>query len=357
VVGTDEERRALQTWLGVHLSAAGEVHIGEVRRPQGSGFSAETLIFDVAYVVGGEQREHRLVLRKETPDPAVYPTQVPGLDVEIDIQYRVMSALRAKGEVPIAPLLGYESDPGVLGAPFFVMGYVSGQVPIESPPYTLEGFFVAAQPADRRAMIEDGVRTLARLHTLDWQAAGLQWLIAPGVPPGTATQLDIWERYARNALGGREHPTFERGVAWLRSHRPDDDRVGFCWGDARPGNIIWSGFRAACLTDFEAACISCPEQDLGWWLMFDRSIHEAVGAERLDGDPTRDEQREMYERASGRPVGDTAFHEIFAAMRYTGIVVQVMNRAVARGDLPAEQTIWLDNPATFCLVQLLDEHT
>jgi hypothetical protein len=34
-----------------------------------------------------------------------------------------------------------------------------------------------------------------------------------------------------------------------------------------------------------------------------------------------------------------------------------MNRMVARGELPPDQTIWLDNPASTCLSLLLDELT
>jgi aminoglycoside phosphotransferase (APT) family kinase protein len=88
--------------------------------------------------------------------------------------------------------------------------------------------------------------------------------------------------------------------------------------------------------------------------MFDRWSHEVMGAARLAGEPTRDEQRDRYSEATGRDVGDTFFFEVFAAVRYTVIVVIVMNRMVARGDLPADQTIWLENPAVDCLVQLLD---
>ncbi len=89
--------------------------------------------------------------------------------------------------------------------------------------------------------------------------------------------------------------------------------------------------------------------------MFDRWSHESMGADRLPGEPTRDEQREIYARYAGRVVDDTRYWEIFAAARYAAIVVRVMNRMVARGDMPADNTIWLDNPATTCLMQLLDE--
>ena len=64
----------------------------------------------------------------------------------------------------------------------------------------------------------------------------------------------------------------------------------------------------------------------------------------------------MYAAAAGCAVPDTTFHEVFAAARYSAIVVRVMNRAVERGLMPADHTIWLDNPSTICLAHLLDEH-
>jgi aminoglycoside phosphotransferase (APT) family kinase protein len=119
--------------------------------------------------------------------------------------------------------------------------------------------------------------------------------------------------------------------------------------------MIWEGFRCACVTDFENVAIAPPELDLGWWLMFDRWSHECFGVPRLPGEPTRDEQRAYYARCAGGPVADTTWYEIFGAVRYCAIVVRVMNRSVARGELPADQTIWLDNPASTCLAQLLEE--
>ena len=47
------------------------------------------------------------------------------------------------------------------------------------------------------------------------------------------------------------------------------------------------------------------------------------------------------------------WYEIFAAARYCAIVVRVMNRAVDRGLMPADHTIWLENPASAALESLL----
>ena len=345
---------ALEVWLGARLPDASYLRLTHEGRP-GSGFSAETTILGASWVSGGEARTDRFVLRKETPDPPVYPSQVPGMTVEVEIQHRIMSALTGS-DVPLAPLIGYEADPSVLGTPFYVMGFVDGVVPIEAPMYTLEGWFTTITPQQRSTMIEDGVRVLTRVHAFDWQAAGLEWLIPKGAAPTTARQLDVWDEYMTRELQGRSHPMYERGIDWLRANMPAEEEPVLCWGDPRLGNIIWRDDRAVCVTDFEAASIAPRGVDLGWWLMFDRWCHESYGAERLPGELSRDDQRALYEKHSGRSVGDTTWYEVFAAARYTAIVVRVMNRTVARGDMPADQTVWLDNPATTCLAQLMEEN-
>ena len=84
-------------------------------------------------------------------------------------------------------------------------------------------------------------------------------------------------------------------------------------------------------------------------------MHEAIGKERPDGEPTREEIRAMYAEMSGTAVPDTFYYEVLGGIRYAAIVVRVMNRMVSRGQLPADQTIWMNNPAATALAQLLDK--
>jgi hypothetical protein len=44
---------------------------------------------------------------------------------------------------------------------------------------------------------------------------------------------------------------------------------------------------------------------------------------------------------------------VLAAYRYSAIVVRVMNRTVQRGLMPADNRVWLENPATDCLRGLM----
>jgi len=337
----DDTDAALAAWLTDRLDGVTEVTIGSFERPHG-GYSAETLIVPATVTEAGVARDERFVVRREVAEPPVYPAQVAGIDVEIEIQWRVMSAVAAHGDVPVAPLLGYEDDPSVLGAPFFVMGFVDGDVPSESPSYAAEGFFVDAASHERRRMVETGIDAMAAIHAIDVDAAGLAWLAPDGAADAGLRQLRIWRDYAERELDGRPHELMMAAFDRLEREIPAGGEPVLTWGDARLGNVIWQGFRPACLTDFEAAALAPREIDVGWWIMFEQWAHATAGAEPLDGELSPDEVVAHYAAASGHEIADIGPWVLFAAARYAAIVVRVMNRMVARGELPADQTLYLE---------------
>ncbi len=164
-------------------------------RKASSGFSADTMMVDVAVTRGGIANDERYVLRTESPESAGLPGAGPGL------AGRDRAAVPHHGRAG-APLRRprraddriTRHDVGVLGTPFFVMGFVGGQVPVEDPPYTTAGFFLDVAPADRTRMIERGLGTLARVHALDWRAAGLDL--------ARARRGDAGPRRAARPVGG-----------------------------------------------------------------------------------------------------------------------------------------------------------
>ncbi|MBT5905460.1 MAG: phosphotransferase, partial [Acidimicrobiaceae bacterium] len=136
---------------------------------------------------------------------------------------------------------------------------------------------------------------------------------------------------------------------------PPDAPPALCWGDCRLGNIFWDGARPACTTDFEGATIAPAEFDLGWFLSFDRWIHEACGNPRLDGEPSREELVGVYERALGRRAVGVRWHEVFGAARYCAVVLRVMNRLEERGLLPPGSDLYLGGGVTDALQMQLEE--
>jgi aminoglycoside phosphotransferase (APT) family kinase protein len=343
----------LSDWLARHDRDRGRPALTALGRP-GSGYSAENLVIGAKW---GDGSEEKLVLRRDTAERPIYPAQSADTNTGVVQQHSVMDALRRGGRVPVADSLGLEQDPGVMGAPFFVMRHVAGEVPGEDPPYTKSGFFVDAAPADRSKLIAAGLRTLAGVHETDIDDPSLAMLHAKGVRHGPERQLEVWEDSLREGLAGRSSPLFEETLSWLHEELPPETALVFSWGDSRPGNMIWQNFEVACITDFEGAALGPRELDVGWWLMFDRWMHEGSGEARLAGEPERSEQRTMYEQAAGTSIGDTTWYEIFSALRFAVTVVQVMNRWVARGAVPPDQTVWRDNPATAVLADLFEEAT
>jgi len=349
-----EHADQLARWLVDTLDDVDAVDVGEVETPSG-GYSAETLIVPVRVTRGGASTEEQVVVRRETPEPAVYPQQVP-VENEIDIQWRVMSALATHADaakVPIAPLLGYEPMPAVLGAPFFAMEFVGGEIPREDPMYVVEGFYVAAEPAQRTAMVRAGLDVVAGVHAVDVEAAGLGWLAPEGSTNDGRRQLEIWRDYALRELDGRPHDLMLAAFDRLDDELPAGGEALLTWGDARLGNIIWQDFAPACVTDFEAAALAPAEMDVGWYLLFEKWAYASAGIEPLPGSISTDAQVAHYEAVTGRTLSPIEPWVLFAAARYAAIVVRVMNRLVQRGLLPEDQTLYLD-PIAPVLAPLLD---
>ncbi|MDE0606298.1 MAG: phosphotransferase family protein [Acidimicrobiaceae bacterium] len=340
----------LAAWLTERLDDVNHVEVGAFDRPSG-GYSAETLIVPITVTTPASTEDRTIVLRREMPEPPVYPVQVP-VDNEIEIQWRVMSALATHADVPIAPLLGYETDPDVLGSPFFVMDFIGGDIPREDPAYVLSGFYAEADSAARELMATRCIDVMAGVHAVDIETADLGWLSDSDVNDGHR-QLEIWRDYAERELDGRPHDLMMAAFDRVADELPKTDTTVLAWGDARLGNVIWQDFRPACLTDFEAAALAPPEMDLGWCLMFEQWSHALAGIDLLPGIPSTELQVEHYVAVSNHEVADIGPWVLFAAARYAAIVVRIMNRWVDRGLLDADQTVYLD-PIAPVLRPLLD---
>ena len=346
---------ALQRWLQRAFPDREGLTVADIEIPVATGFSNETVMLDAAWRAGGETCESRYVVRIEPADGGMFPPQTPQCGVSVEVQYRVMAAVAAAGAAPVPPLLGYEPDPAVLGAPFFVMDFVDGRIPADVPRYTEAGFVVdEATPSERRRMVLSAIDAIAGIHGLDWRAAGLDWLDPSGAGrPDTAMQVDLYRRHVRSELAGREHPVLYESLDWLEANDPGDERVGLTWGDARLGNIILQDYRPAAVLDWEVCALTPTEADVGWWLMFDRMSFEDLGVDRLDGYPTRAEAIAHYEQVSGREVRDPHYWEVFGAMRFCAIFIRLGDRLTAAGLLPPELNPAVGNQVTAALAALL----
>ena len=347
---------ALEQWFVGRYPDRNDVSVTDIDIPVSTGFSNETVFFEVAWTEGGALRGEKLVARIEPADGALFPAQTDRCDVSVEVQYRAMEAVRDHCDAPIPALLGYEADSSVIGQPFFVMGFTEGRIPADQPRYSMEGFLVdEATPQERHRMVATGLEAMAQIHSIDWRAAGLDWLDAgDGSGPGTRAQLDLYRASTLHQLDDREHPVLDAAFEWLIANDPDDDRIGLSWGDSRLGNIIWQDYRPAAVIDWEACALSPTEADIGWWLMFDRMSFDDVGAQRMEGFPAREEMIDIYERVSGRAVRVPHYWEVFGAMRFCAIFIGLGDRMTNSGLLPPEMNPAVGNMVTQALADLLE---
>jgi aminoglycoside phosphotransferase (APT) family kinase protein len=344
----EKTRRILEDWFRARHPAAREVAVGPLSGPAATGFSSDTLLFDLTLEQDGARATRALVCRAEPSGFAVFPRY------DVALQYRIMDAL-AGSDVPVPRMVGLERDASLLGAPFFVMEQVAGRIPTDNPPYHAGGWVTEIEPAEREAIWNSGLDALAAIHRVDPAARGIDFLDAP--PPGADTigwQLDFWRRYFEWAAGGRAFPTLEAAWQWLAARRPPAaSQRGLCWGDARIGNMIFAGGRCVAVLDWEMATLGPAEMDLGWFLFLDRHHYEGLDVPRLAGFPDRAASIARWERATGRRAEHVAFWEAFAAWRFALIMVRIGDQLQHYEMLPADSTFARDNTASRLLAKVM----
>lgn len=122
-------------------------------------------------------------------------------------------------------------------------------------------------PAQQRAVMEDFIDVVARLHRLDLAGLGLEDALGP--LPTTAAEcalgdVDAQLRQYAGFLGEYRDPLLSYGVDWLRRNVPESvTRVSLVQGDTGPVNFMFAGERVTAVVDWEWGHWGDPMEDLG----------------------------------------------------------------------------------------------
>lgn len=346
-----ESRARLAGWLAGKVRPDGDVEVSEFRGPGANGFSNETLLLDAHWSSGGQPQAASYAVRVAPTGYALFP------DATFETQYRMLRVLVEHTEIPVPRVRWLESDPAVLGAPFFVMDEVRGRVPSDNPPYHVSGWLHEVSPWHRAKVWWGAIDTLAELHNVDWRRLDLNFLDRPALgAPGLAQQLAYYQHFLELIEQSETVPAARRALDWLTAHVPDDEQLVLCWGDARIGNVMYddTGERVAVL-DWEMVGLGAPGQDLGWALYMDRHHSEGCGVPRLAGFPTWEETITRYEQRSGIAVRDLDFYVVFAAFRFNVILARIQVLFKQWELLPADDPAPGDNTSTRLTDRILDE--
>lgn len=347
----DADRARLTAWLARQMPDATHVRVTDLVAPQTSGFSNDTLLFDLECERAGRAERLPLVVRIEPKGEGVFP------EYDLELQFRTMQRLQ-RTALPVPPTYWIETqDRSVLGGAFYVMRQVRGRVPTDNPPYHVAGWMTEASPEERAAIWWGGVETLATIHKLDWRALGFGDLARPqlGETP-LDWQLAYYDSFLAWAGAGRPQPTIEAARDWLKAHKPSGEPIVLSWGDARIGNIIFDGVRPAAVLDWEMAALGSPEMDLGWSIFLDRHHSEGLGVERLEGFPSYEDTVARYEELSGHTVKHLHYYEVLCGYRFAVIMCRIGQQMVTYGalDEAGGRAFELDNTVTRLLARLLE---
>jgi aminoglycoside phosphotransferase (APT) family kinase protein len=320
-------RKALTGWLADRMPGTTDLEISEVRLPGGGGVANETLLFDATWHANGERRSQGFVARVES-------STFLFMEANFDLHPKIIEVLAGEG-ISVPTVVGYEPDTSILGARFFVMEKVDGQVPADQPPYNESGWVLDATPEQRHALWRSGIETLARVHAVP--ADRFSFLQQPERGP---SGLEQYLRYNLESLewaaAGRSQPVLEAGRDWLVANLPDDRPTSFAWGDARIGNMIFRDFRCVAVLDWDMMSLAGAESDLSWWILFDHASSEAYGLERLPGLGTTEESVELWEQLTGREAANLDYHLVFAAFRMALALIRVAQILRQSGVLPPD---------------------
>jgi aminoglycoside phosphotransferase (APT) family kinase protein len=212
---------------------------------------------------------------------------------------RLLRALEST-PVRVPRVLAVGDDESAIGAPFYVMERVVGEVITDAMPPALDN------PTERDRIADQLIEALVELHAVDWTAIGLEGF---GKPSG------YLERQLRRFNGlweinrTRELPLVEEVGSWLAANLPESPPATIVHGDYRLGNTMFGSrapARLVAIFDWEMATIGDPLADLGYMVMHwtqpddPNSKFNLHTVTRLEGFPSREELIRRYEERSGR---------------------------------------------------------
>ena len=242
-------------------------------------------------------------------------------------EYRVLKALQ-NTPVPVPRMYASCDDPSYIGAPFYLMEYMRGEVVRAD-----NNNFVKTVEL-RRSVSRQMVEVLAALQNVDWRRAGLEGF---GRSEGyLERQLKRWsDQLERTIPHTRPLPVMEQVKEWLQAHLPESPAPTIVHGDYKLDNLMFDPktARAIAVLDWEMSTIGDPLADFGWMLSYwpdpaDKAGNVMTSMSTDDGWLTRREMLDLYENRTGRVMREFPFYQAFALFKLAIIMEGSYSRFV-----------------------------
>ncbi len=255
------------------------------------------------------------------------PFSAPKRGHDMGREYKVLHQLNSVFEK--APkVFAFCENNEVIGAPFYIMEKVSGEI-------------LTAKAAQQREVEPEAFKTIANtwldtfvaFHNIDPKAAGLTDL---GRPEGYV------ERQVRNwgkqylAAKTDEVPTAQKVMAWMEVHQPKSYDHTLIHNDFKYDNVVfsdatWTAISA--ILDWEMCTLGDPLMDLGtslgYWITPEEPEFAKMGIPSptmMPGNPSRSEIVDQYALKSGRSINNIVFYYAYGLFKIAVIAQQIYYR-------------------------------
>jgi aminoglycoside phosphotransferase (APT) family kinase protein len=243
----------------------------------------------------------------------------------VDREYKVIAGLHPTG-FPVAKPYGLCTDDSVIGSWFYIMAMVEGRT-------IWDGAMPGSNPIERRATYEAMIDTLAALHAVDVEAAGLSDYGKPGNYFGR--QVDRWTKQYR-ASETETMPEMERLIDWLPKTLPEQTRTSIVHGDYRIDNMIFAASepKVIAVLDWELGTLGDPLADFTYvamaWVTSNGGRSGVMDLDRATlGIPELDEMVTRYCAATGRArIPDINWYFAYNFFRLAGIIQGIKKRVI-----------------------------
>ena len=243
----------------------------------------------------------------------------------VDREYTVIAGLHPTG-FPVAKPYGLCVDESVIGSWFYIMDCVDGRT-------IWDGSMPGATPDQRRATYDAMIDTLAALHGVDVEQAGLSEYGRPGNYFGR--QVSRWTKQYKLAET-ETMETMERLIEWLPATLPEQTRISVVHGDYRIDNMIFAHEEAKVLAvlDWELGTLGDPLADFTYvamaWVTENGGRSGVLDLDRKAlGIPELDEMVTRYCAATGRDgLPDLNWYFAYNFFRLAGIMQGIKKRVI-----------------------------
>jgi aminoglycoside phosphotransferase (APT) family kinase protein len=335
-------RARLESWLAGQLGGDAQPAVSDVKGTDANGMSSDTLLFRAQWRDENDEAHDRALVARIAPDKddvPVFPTY------DMAGQFEVIRLVHELSTAPVPEPLWSEPDPSVLGAPFFVMGRVDGDIPPDVLPYTFGGnWLFDATPEEQRRLQDSTIEAIAALQEID--DAPRRFAFLERTDAGASylrrhvAHTAAW--YEMVAADGGRSPLIERGFRWLDDHWPaDESQPVLSWGDSRIGNVIYRDFTPAALLDWEMAGLGPRELDVAWLVFAHEVFEELATSLGLPGMPDflrADDVCGHYATRTGHEARDLDFYRRYAGLQWGIVFLRTGRRQAHFGEreLPAD---------------------